>query len=251
MADSQHEEGIVLAIDTALNGCSVAVADLAAGKSSHLCEKMSRGQAERLVPMINEVFSMAGTEAGGVSHIVVTTGPGAFTGMRIGLSAAKSFGLALDITVSGIKTTEALTKQYCSVRGGGEGKNILVVIDTKRSDYYFQLFDERANELTAPLAGDVEFIRSSVSGDLTVIGDAAYRFAGEYEAGGGGHVEVTGGFELPDPVVLAVEGFKAWQRSPDEYAARPVYVRQADVSRPNRTCRSVNANGLVTNTDDI
>jgi tRNA threonylcarbamoyladenosine biosynthesis protein TsaB len=98
---------IVLAVDTALDACSVAVVcgpeTLAA-----ISEQMSRGQAERLAPMVREALEQSGADFSQLARIAVTAGPGSFTGVRVGLSFARALGLALKKPVLGVSTLEAL-----------------------------------------------------------------------------------------------------------------------------------------------
>lgn len=97
----------VLAIDTARDQCAAAVS--AAGRILSLrAEPMGRGHAERLAPMVAEALADAGLRPGAVARIIVTTGPGSFTGVRVGLAFARAFAAALDRPCVGISTLEAL-----------------------------------------------------------------------------------------------------------------------------------------------
>jgi tRNA threonylcarbamoyladenosine biosynthesis protein TsaB len=92
----------VLAIDTALNACSVALVE---GERvlAQASEPMQRGHAERI--------EQAGVEANAINRIVVTTGPGSFTGVRVGLAFARAMALALGVPCIGISTLEALARE--------------------------------------------------------------------------------------------------------------------------------------------
>lgn len=98
---------IVLAIDTALDACSVAI--VRGGETlAHLSEAMSRGQAESLAPMARDAAAQAGIGFAEIDRIAVTTGPGSFTGVRVGLSFARALALALNKPCLGVSTLEAL-----------------------------------------------------------------------------------------------------------------------------------------------
>lgn len=121
----------LLVFDTSCGACSVAVwsGDRAVAERY---EAMPRGQAERLLPMIEETLAEAGMAWSWLDAVGVTRGPGAFTGIRIGLAAARGQALARGIPAVGISTFEAL-----AVRAPA---GCMVAIDTKRNDLYCQLF---------------------------------------------------------------------------------------------------------------
>src|SRR5690242_17949012 len=101
---------IVLAIDTALEACSVAIVR-GDNVLVNLRERMQRGQAERLAPMVREAAGAAGVSFSELDRIAVTTGPGSFTGVRVGLSFARALALALGKPCIGVSTLEALALQ--------------------------------------------------------------------------------------------------------------------------------------------
>ena len=99
---------LILAIDTCLARCAVCLFDSAAGSvlaEHHL--DIERGHAEALAPMVQRVLATAHKRPGDVTRIALTLGPGTFTGVRIGLSFARAFGLALNIPVYGLDTLTA------------------------------------------------------------------------------------------------------------------------------------------------
>ena len=121
----------LLVFDTSCGACSVAV--WSAGRViAERYEAMPRGHAERLLPMIEETLAEAAMAWGRLDAVGVTRGPGAFTGIRIGLAAARGLALARGIPAIGISTFEAL-----AVRAP---EGCVVAIDTKRDDLYCQLF---------------------------------------------------------------------------------------------------------------
>src|SRR5260370_33883953 len=107
---------LILAIDTALDACSAGVLDTDAARLIALeSQPMKRGHAEALMPLIACVIKQAGIAFASFDRVAVTTGPGSFTGLRVGLSAARGIGLAADKTVVSLTTLAA-----CAVPCAGE-----------------------------------------------------------------------------------------------------------------------------------
>ena len=122
---------VLLAIDTAAPHLQLA---LLVGDHAHtLVEDMAQGQAERIVPAIDELLARIGLAYKDLTRIAVTTGPGSFTGLRIGLSAARGLGLALNLPVIGVPSLLALSL-------GSECDATAVLLDARRDEAYFQLF---------------------------------------------------------------------------------------------------------------
>lgn len=95
----------ILAVDTALGGCSVALLD---GERvlAHIFEAMDRGHAERLAPMVDE--TMRGYSFADLTNLAVTTGPGTFTGQRVGLAFMRGLRIALKKPLAGVTTLDAI-----------------------------------------------------------------------------------------------------------------------------------------------
>lgn len=121
----------LLAIDTAAPRLQLAL--LIGDRADTLVEDMAQGQAERLIPAIDELLARNSITYPDLHRIAVTTGPGSFTGLRIGLSAARGFGLALGIPVVGVPSLLALSLvAQCT--------QLAVLLDARRDEAYFQLF---------------------------------------------------------------------------------------------------------------
>src|ERR1700716_1556841 len=104
---------LILAIDTALDACAACVLDTGAGEPiAQESQAMKRGHAEALMPLIARVIKISGIAFASLDRIAVTTGPGSFTGLRVGLSAARGIGLAADKPVVGLTTLTAYAAPF-------------------------------------------------------------------------------------------------------------------------------------------
>jgi len=97
----------VLAIDTALETCAAAVLDIHGGKMASESLPMVRGHAEALIPLIDRVMRQADMPFSALDRIAVTVGPGSFTGLRVGISAARGIALTAGKPVLGLTTLAA------------------------------------------------------------------------------------------------------------------------------------------------
>ena len=146
----------LLALDTAMAACSVAVIDTEHELPlAYMFVAMERGHAEALAPMTRAVMAEAGLNFADLNRIAVTTGPGTFTGVRIGLAMARGLGLALNIPVVGLDTLSAIAANVTA-----EDSPILVVADARKDEVYGALFaaDHRVSRAPAiiPVAQGAE-----------------------------------------------------------------------------------------------
>lgn len=197
---------IVLALDTALDGCAVALAD-GAQIRAHLNEQMERGQAERLAPMVREAVSAAGAVFSDIERIAVTTGPGSFTGVRVGLSFARALALALGKPCLGVSTLEALALQE-----GEEGLRA-ALIETPGAAY--AALYENGAALVAPCA-----VEKGEHEDLFRVALAGRSYV------------TAGPARRPDPAALAL---RAARLDPGAYLPNPSYLRAPHVTLPKTT----------------
>ena len=127
--------------------CTVCVYD--AGPGLVLASRqafMDRGQAEALAPMVQETIGLAGVAFKDLGGIAVTTGPGTFTGVRIGLAMARGLGIALNIPITGITSLAAIA---CNETAND--LSIVVAADARAGEIYFAAFDQSGHEMTAPV----------------------------------------------------------------------------------------------------
>lgn len=124
----------ILAVDTALGACSVAVLD---GENvlAHHFEDMVRGHAEALAPMVDDTMRKAGIAFAALDRLAVTTGPGTFTGQRVGLAFMRGLRIALKKPLVGVTTLEAM-----AFATGGE--HAAAIHDARRDEAYLLLRDK-------------------------------------------------------------------------------------------------------------
>ena len=222
----------ILALDTATAGCSVALwrdGAIAAWRF----QEMARGQSEALLPMVKDVLNEAGTTAAGVDLIAVTRGPGAFTGLRIGLSTARALALAAGVPCLGVDTTDVIARGVPADQITGE---LLVVLDTKRSDFYAQKFSDHHQPLTLPqalprddLAGWLQDPDSETP--VLVAGDVAGE-AVQVLADAGIRSQLADAPGLPDARYLAEIAVERWQPGQLLDPPGPLYLRPPDAKLP-------------------
>lgn len=165
---------------------------------------MARGQAERLAPMVREAMQQAGAAFAEIDRVIVTTGPGSFTGVRVGLSFARALALALNKPCIGVSTLEAL-----ALEAGEEGLRA-ALIETPGASYA-ALYDNGA-PLLAP---------SAVERDDA---EAALREAAQGRAYAINDIRAT-----PDIVALARRGARL---DPVRYTPAPLYLRSHGAKLP-------------------
>src|SRR5579871_2001633 len=173
----------ILAIDTSCGAASVAVVE--GGRAQPLAvmsRPMARGHADALAPMVEE--AMRGIEGGfpSLTRVAVATGPGSFTGIRIGLAMARAMGLALAIPVVGVSTLVAFAAPLLSNPRPGI---IAAAIDARHGSVYFQLFEASGRPLGPPRCDTPrECVRAIGAGPAWLAGDAAAIIASEAHRAG-------------------------------------------------------------------
>ena len=163
----------ILAIDCSTSACSAAVRGplgLLAAK-----RRTGRGQAEAMVPLIGEALEAAGLDWPEIDLIGITVGPGSFTGLRIGLAAARALSLARRIPVAGVTTADLLA--FSLPEDVLRGRPFLIAIESKRDDLFVQSFGadgKPAGEIEALLPEDAlaRWHGDFLAGPLLVAGDA-------------------------------------------------------------------------------
>ena len=205
-----------LIIDTALGACTAVAADGARVIAAET-EEMARGHQERLGGMARAAMASAGWSFEDLDRIAVTTGPGSFTGLRVGLAFAQGLGLALDRPVTGLSTLAALARDV----EAGPGEAVWALIDARRGQVYGQRFaDHVQTEDPAALA----------------LEDAAARIARETDGvtlvGSGAALAASQGARLIDRAAPSPQALAHLAADQPEGEARPLYLRAPDAKLP-------------------
>jgi tRNA threonylcarbamoyladenosine biosynthesis protein TsaB len=184
----------VLAFDTCLGAVSVAVRWRDARGQVLLreaYEECSAGHAERLFPMMAEVMDGAGLPFAAIGRIAVTLGPGTFTGVRVGISAARALALALGKPVVGVTSLAAMALRAEELLGERlGGRQLAVAVDARRGSLYVQSLAAGGREtgdalLLTPEEAALRIGRDGavvVGSGASAVAAAARRRGGEAEA---------------------------------------------------------------------
>ena len=172
----------VLAIDTALEACSVAVLDTERGTIiAHESLPMLRGHAEALIPLIARVLERARLTFSDIDRIAVTTGPGSFTGLRVGIAAARGIALAAGKPAVGLSTLAAYAAPFVAA---DDTLSVVAVIDARHDHVYLQVFGPGGRTIVAPrLAPLREALRAAATGAPRLVGTAAATLAAAWPPG--------------------------------------------------------------------
>jgi tRNA threonylcarbamoyladenosine biosynthesis protein TsaB len=214
---------LILAIDTALDACASAVLDTGTGKIIAMeSQAMKRGHAEALMPLIARVMKESGLPFAALDRIAVTTGPGSFTGLRVGLSAARGIGLAAGKPVVGLTTLSAYAAPIVSEAGE---QPVISAIDARHDHVYFQVVSGNGSSLVRPkIAPIAEALEASQHGAPHLVGNAATILAERWPSDAPPPVKVEA---LPAPDIVWVAWLGA-AVTPSTAPAKPFYLRAPD-----------------------
>jgi tRNA threonylcarbamoyladenosine biosynthesis protein TsaB len=215
----------LLAFDAASSACSAAVlidGRVAAGRFA----AMARGQAEALVPMIEAVMDEADRTFAALDAIAVTVGPGAFTGVRIGLAAAHGFALACALPCLGVTTFDAVA--FPALGELRDDETLVAAVESKREELFLQAFGGALEPAGAAFAAAPERAGGVFPpGRLLIAGDGAEKLA----AALGGRARVARASGPPRADAFAALAADRFRREKPAGLPRPLYLRPPD-ARP-------------------
>jgi tRNA threonylcarbamoyl adenosine modification protein YeaZ len=225
---------IALSIDTASSICAVGVSDLQSGQVlSSTSEDIGRGHAEILMGRIDICLEQSGHTFRDIKRVIATTGPGSFTGVRVGLSCARAIALALAVPVIGVSNLQACAS-YAAKLSGNTKSSIGVLLDARRDEIYFQRF-ANGNEFDLPKIISFDDISTDhgqiLSGVEMICGDGVGKLEKLLESLG-----ERKEFEIPHLMSSApIEIISALGRRATPAKSRPVplYLRKPDAKPQN------------------
>ncbi|MFJ5261425.1 tRNA (adenosine(37)-N6)-threonylcarbamoyltransferase complex dimerization subunit type 1 TsaB [Streptomyces sp. NPDC088387] len=207
---------LLLALDTATPAVTVALhngSDVIAEST----QVDARRHGELLLPAVDRALHTAGLKLDAVTDIVVGIGPGPYTGLRVGLMTADTFGLALGVPVHGVCTLDGLA--YAADLPGP----FVVATDARRKEVYWARYDDPRTRVTDPAVDRPADIAAQVEG-LPAVGAGALLYPETFpQAHGPEHVTAAA------LAALAAERLAKGEKLPDP---RPLYLRRPDAQVP-------------------
>jgi tRNA threonylcarbamoyladenosine biosynthesis protein TsaB len=221
---SRPGQKLVLALDTALGACAVAVYDAGHGQTLAVHSiNMERGHAETLMPLVERVMREAAVSFEELDRVVTTVGPGSFTRLRVGISAARGIGLAADKPVVGISTLDALAAPFITET---ETVPIVAAIDARHGNFYLQMLGAGGRKLISPRVMSLkETLRSVAIGLVRIIGSGADAIAAQWPTPDIPAPLLVDSRAAPDILWIARLGAKT---DPATAPPRPLYLRAPD-----------------------
>jgi tRNA threonylcarbamoyladenosine biosynthesis protein TsaB len=218
----------ILAVDTALGACSTAVLEGDVVRA-HRFVPMERGHAEAIAPMVEETMCEAGLAFADLDRLAVTTGPGTFTGQRVGLAFMRGLRVALKTPLIGITTLDAMA---VAAMAEAHASGAAVLHDAKRGEVYVLATGSSGIIVSLQLAkfeDAVAAIAANPPGDtpLAFAGTAGELAAERFRALGGAALQTT--VRQPDALWVA----RLAQTAPEPVEVpKPLYLRAPDAKLP-------------------
>ncbi len=170
----------ILAIDTALEACAAGVIETPDRVVAQESVAMTRGHAEALMPLLARVMDQAAQGFAHLDRIAVTVGPGSFTGLRVGIAAARGIALTSGKPAVGVSTLAALAAPYLAA---GETRPVVAAIDARHDQIYFEVFGPGGRILVTPRLVPVPDAVRAASGAAIVVGSGAKILAEQWPQG--------------------------------------------------------------------
>jgi tRNA threonylcarbamoyladenosine biosynthesis protein TsaB len=223
-----------LGIETATETVGVAVRT-AEGIEAELTLTGRRRHVETLTPAVDHLLGQVGLRPDDLEIVAVDIGPGLFTGLRVGVAAAKGLAQALGIGVVGVTSLDVLIAGAVDTVGR---RLVLAAVDARRGELFAVLRDVRAEGASSDVLGPCLITPAGLADELAAhmggepvhaVGDGAKRYHNVLEAVSG--VVVAGGPGFPPPATLlrlALQRLDSGETPLQPGSVAPVYLREAD-----------------------
>jgi len=226
----------LVAIETATETVAVAVGT-SDGLAAELALTGRRRHVESLTPALEHLLHQVGLEAGQLSAVAVDVGPGLFTGLRVGISAAKGLAQALGIGVVSLSSLDILA---AAAAGSGLRGQVLCAVDARRGEVFAALVEVGATGAVTPSGppqllspeGVVQMLEGLSVRAVTAVGDGAQRYGGALGAVAGVTVVESALAWPPAPTLLALAAglLEAGHAPAEPGSVVPLYMRDADAT---------------------
>ncbi len=213
----------ILAVDSAIGTCSVAVFD--GDVSLSLKEEMRVSkQAESLVMLVEAALDEAKLGYGDIDLLVSTVGPGSFTGLRIGMTVIKGIALVTQLPTIGISSLQTIALAGQNTNGG----EIVSILNAMRSQLYIQRFDSSACPLSDAELINMADIESYVKDGDIIVGNAEEIITDKLSS------EVRYVYTMPNAKEAAMWAASLYSEIPESQDLVPLYIRQPDAKLPKQ-----------------
>lgn len=222
---------LILGLETSADVCAAAL--VADGETLGVRQiEMSRGHAEALVPMVQDLARETGVALMALDLVGVTRGPGSFTGVRTGIAAARGFAIASGATAVGVSSLKAVAEGAAGVLS--TPTSILCILDTRRSDYFAQIFDPTGAELNAPRVMNGEELWALIHSEQPILAGNAIKKLLSEQHGDPETIQQIPGAGNPDPVDVATiaETILYKKEGLAEATLTPLYLRAPAAKLP-------------------
>ncbi|MBI5905774.1 MAG: tRNA (adenosine(37)-N6)-threonylcarbamoyltransferase complex dimerization subunit type 1 TsaB [Deltaproteobacteria bacterium] len=217
---------MILAVESATPRGSVALASGGAVRAERFLPP-GRQASEAYIAAVEELFSEAGARPGDVSCVAVSAGPGSFTGLRVGMSAAKGFCFGWGVPLALVPTLSGLASRI-----PGEGRSVCPVLDARKKEVYAALFrrvGEGVERLSPDMAISPEALLDRLpAGDVVFCGDGMERYGVLFRDRLGDRMSIVSGPDgLPAAGAVGIAGERAFLagKVADPRSAVPAYIR--------------------------
>ena len=225
----------VLAFDCAVSGLGAAV--VRDGCCLASSREEGRDQAARLLPAVEAVLRNAGVGRGELSLIAVTVGPGSFTGVRVGLAAARGLALGLDVPLAGVSTTSVLIAQATTLAPARD-RLVVAAVDSRLGDWFCAIGEGTRSPFAVTAAELAGRLRDR---PCMIVGREVGPLVTQLAAAG---IDAEAAEAFPDPVTVArlwlAAGVEAWRASNRrDGLPGPLYLRGVSITLPDGARRTV------------